>query len=556
MSSRFHLFALCFGLCSSFLAWGEEPVSPLVDVFPPPEVFYPGTLAGVSTWKETFSPSGSVWAEGLNETRLFHRELHHEQGADDSFRLRLGTGGQIYSLRGAFGESIPPSYHGSRHRSPWNDEVWQFVAVCTRYNGLEALQRRGPVPAETADSFEQSGFSSSFFVHNSGAYMPGHSEMDSFYSPLLAHASALEGRAHRTLNWGVVPQVRTLHRSPILYYVQSRDVGQGVIELTWVVHNFSLREDVVFDHLNAPWGGTRVTSLPMQRISDPEGKLRRVEEIIPRISGAVNVRDTGGWNLSSVTEDPDSPALALVFGRDKHWEDQQALAAVGGTAVQIAPSLYRHWRHAANLYEPGEDWGDWRTRPENNFRNYDVMVVIPKLRLAPGKSIWYRSFLVVNTRQRAAELAASLVDSVDYGALTFDPDDTPLVPAFPDQAEGDPSPFLLYAHPVPGSVPLFRMAHRETGRQVISSDPYHFVPSQPVDLRVPEEHPDHGYYAEARGYELDAFEGEWKGMLGYALREKPAEAGWVRLSECLPADWQSGITPFHTDPWVRIPEAP
>jgi hypothetical protein len=28
------------------------------------------------------------------------------------------------------------------------------------------------------------------------------------------------------------------------------DVGDGIIELTWVVHKYSERDDIVFDHLN------------------------------------------------------------------------------------------------------------------------------------------------------------------------------------------------------------------------------------------------------------------------------------------------------------------
>ena len=105
--------------------------------------------------------------------------------------------------------------------------------------------------------------------------------------------------------------------------VQTRDVGDGVIEITYAVHNFSVRADIVFDHLNAPLGGTRVTSLPFHYVSSPEGELtdrQKTRELI--IKNGIEVRKTGGWNLSCASEAPGSPSLALVFGRDKHLETE------------------------------------------------------------------------------------------------------------------------------------------------------------------------------------------------------------------------------------------
>ena len=120
---------------------------PLLDVFPPSVVDVPAAGRGQTTITRDDAPSGSVWAEGLDERQVFLAELAHRQGKDDSFALRVGQGGQIYSLRGAFGESVPPSWRDAgNHRSPWNDEVWQFVAVCTKYNGVDALKKAGAVP--------------------------------------------------------------------------------------------------------------------------------------------------------------------------------------------------------------------------------------------------------------------------------------------------------------------------------------------------------------------------------------------------------------------------
>ena len=193
--------------------------------------------------------------EGLDEQQVFHGEMTHRQDKNNSFKLRIGKGGQVYSLRGPFGESVPPSWRKKGdHQSPWNDEVWQFVAVCTKYNGFKFAQRAGDIPRATRRKLERSGFADSFFIHNSGAYIPGESKISSLYCPLLQDEIDREQRCFRMLNWGLVPQIKTIHRSPILFYTQVRDAGNGVIELTWVVHNFSVDQNIVFDHLNAPWG--------------------------------------------------------------------------------------------------------------------------------------------------------------------------------------------------------------------------------------------------------------------------------------------------------------
>ena len=298
------LLAFSVGLAS--MESGSAAVtSPLLDVFPPAAVEMPAAGRGETTISLDYTPSGSVWAEGLDERQVFQAELAHRQENDDSFRLRVGKGGQIYSLRGAFGESVPPSWRDpSQERSPWNDEVWQFVAVCTKYNGVNSLLKAGPVPGDVRDRFEKTPFQSLFFVHNSRAYIPGQPAVQSLYCPLLAFEANAERRTIRTPNWELVPQLRTVHRAPLLYYFQIRDVSDGIVELTWLVHNFSARDDIVFDRLNAPWGGTRHTSLPVHAIAAPEGDPRPREGFFPpeHPDRAIDVRKTGGWTLASATK--------------------------------------------------------------------------------------------------------------------------------------------------------------------------------------------------------------------------------------------------------------
>ncbi|MBT7702498.1 MAG: hypothetical protein HN700_19590, partial [Verrucomicrobia bacterium] len=657
----------------------------------------------------------------------------------NAFTARFGKGGQLYSLRGAFGESIPPQGVGN----PWNDEVWQSVAVCGKYNGLPGTQI---LPEAAAERLQKSPYADTYFIHNSGAYMGTHVDsgmitlscdvrldpkstvplsvilrdistepwkniaslhMDtealilngkpfgsaeagvwhtvtlsfglgadsdgtltatvaphggeattaktpfeesdikvfnwlglsaagssqgvihidnlcvkrtegpditwplkedfddypvggsfahiagedkakggtafvsdsiavsgknsleihdapglvagwapvvrvdvqstrsgSLYCPLLAADVPDGGRIYRTVNWGIVPQLKTIHRSPILYYVQTRDVGEGVIEVTYVLHNFSARDDIVFDWLNAPWGGTRITSLPYHYVSSADGELwdRQKSVELDLVSG-IDVRETGGWNLSCATEADDSPSLALVFGRDRHLDAELERAAKGLPHCQISPSIYR------DMISPLPE--DLRRRPEQSWRNYDPAVVIPQLNLKPGTTIWYRSFLVVNRKDRAIELAKSLVDKVDYGYANFEPTTTPMV-ALPNAA------IELFAHPVPGTMPLFLIENATTGQEVVTTDPYIFVPQEKLDLGIPPGNQKDDYYRQAVGYSMDENNTHWKRILGYGYVEKPEDADFVRLSELLDANrFPATNTPppagqaYHLELWVK-----
>ena len=346
-------FAMLLCLFATGAVGGEPGMSPaILDVFPPSVALVPRAQRGETIVSTRYTPSGSLWDARLDERWVFHCELRHEQDAWNSFALRIGKGGQVYSLRGPFGESVPPSWRSGSELSAWNDEVWQFVAVCERYNGLRALLREGKVPDRVATRFKNCPYKTSFFVHGSGAYTQAGSTVQYLYCPLLASGKTRGGRGYRTLNWGILPQLRTVHRSPVLFYCQTRDLGDGVIELTWVVHNFSVRGDVVFDYLNAPWGGTRVSSLPFHYVSSPSGEPRTRERLMP--GNTVNVRATGGWSLWCATEAPDSPSLAFVFGRDKRLEEESRKAAEGKPHVQFQPSLYRQWRAGAPQLRRGD----------------------------------------------------------------------------------------------------------------------------------------------------------------------------------------------------------
>jgi len=293
------------------------------------------------------------------------------------------------------------------------------------------------------------------------------------------------------------PQMRTIHLSPVLLYTQARDAGDGVFELTWVVHNFRTRGDVVFDYRNAPWGGTRVSSLPLTYVAKPGGGL------MPDVPGvadsgpfadAVDVRKTGGFTISSVDDSEDSPSLALVFGLDKHREAEAQRQKAGEAYVQHRPARYRSWRANHPAYQ--RQWKDFKNIPSNSFRNYQVMTLNPHLLLRPQETIWYRTYLVVGGKKRCTELAKELVDHVDYGRAVFDEDAVPMVDL---PGQGKPGSPQLYAHPVEGTLPVFAIRRKPDGKVIYTTDPSRFTPQQTLDLPVPKADQAYAYLRPAAG---------------------------------------------------------
>jgi hypothetical protein len=168
--------------------------------------------------------------------------------------------------------------------------------------------------------------------------------------------------------------------------------------------------------------------------------------------------------------------------------------------------------------------------------------------------VWYRSFLVANTRSKAVEIAKSLVDKVDYGLMHFGHEETAKVEVKLDCFERK---FLLSAKPIKGSMPLFLLANATTGDEIVSTDPYFFVPTEPLNLGVPPSHPHHEYYSRSKGYSLDKHNTRWKKLLGYGRRGKPRDNSekYKQLSELLEGtSFFPKKDAWHLDLWVELAE--
>jgi len=475
-----------------------EGESAFFSFLPSAEDLPPAVHATLTTW---YTPSGSTWAEGLDERSVFHAELAWRGDAGRWWKLRIGQGGQVYSFRGPFGESVPPQIH---QESPWNDEVWQIVSVS------HARQNRDLLPGGHRPL--------AYFIHGSGIYLRDPKRAEPFYCPILATDWEPTAGRYAVLAWGQHAHVPTIYRSGALYTTVFRAAGQGVIEVIYAVHNFG--QDVL-DYFNTPWGGVRHTTLPMHLLSRPDGTWAAAGGRFGDRGTTVKVTETGGWS-AFVQGDRGGDAkrwgLGLVFGRDANVGGMGAALRSPAKTSPFSPTRYR-WGYAGNPDRP-------------NPRDYFVAVVNPRCRVRPGQTFWYRVYFVVDTAERLPETARRLVPLARCGLIIPKRAETPMVGVTPrilglgDAAGGaDRVLFRAYAWPAEGTVPLFLLRETATGRLWVTDDPYRFASTEPFENPYPpgsEKHAPHEGLKVLRPYDGRT---DYLALLGYGVREEEAKEG-------------------------------
>ncbi len=246
----------------------------------------------------------------------------HKEGDSVHWNLGVGRAGIIYSFIGPYGEGVPPQVHGSGdfNLAPWIDEVWQIVSVNSELNNNERL------PAPPGSTLATTVRSMPYFIHGAGAYRNDtmYTRLPTpYYSPLMASWYNKQEKALYTTNWGTQAHIPSLHKSEALYSYKYKDLGNGIMENTLVIQNFG---DVQLQYHNMPWGGVRASNLPQVWFSHPDHSLERSYKTFggddPGIVSSLDL--TGGYMIWAADgDDEDRPALAIVYGYEKHKDEFQ-----------------------------------------------------------------------------------------------------------------------------------------------------------------------------------------------------------------------------------------
>jgi hypothetical protein len=401
-------------------------------------VFSKNYSASGSSWKIDSFPERVVYLAELRSSN----SLNHNQ----SFQIRIGKGGQLYSFRSASKEYVPPqwrsagstqpTYGGGTSYAPWMDEVWQMIGVNGSLNN----------PPD-----------SSYFIHQAGVYLKTPSQKQPFYSPLVCENYDPQEHTYTVVTWGQQAHteqvLNTGYTSGLLYYTKYTIVGKGILQVDNMIYNFGKEE---INHLNVPWGGVRNSSLSSFFISKPDNTYINSPGLFDD-NITVQTATTGGWVAWSSDVNGNAPAFGIVH-----------------SLTTDTKSNFFRYGDAGDLTKPG------------NLRDYKVFSMIrqPKSgQLGFGRSVSFRYFYVVDSTVDAVKntiLQGNLISN------TLDTAFTPLSTAvkavrFNFHKQGiavivtnpSSSGLLLRAQPYLNSSPLFLITAANSS-QCVTSNPYQF----------------------------------------------------------------------------------
>ena len=385
--------------------------------------------------------SGSNWGFGVDENDVFHAALKHQQTdgtTNRDWEIRVGQGGQVYSIRNdALGEIVPPQSFGR----PFVDEVFQSISV-------DRSTRDATTGGQAA------------FYHQAGYYVDGNNVSQPTFSPLLA-SGAVDSNSYSTLSLAVQADAESTPQQPggLLNYQRTRDLGDGVIEVTHGIYNFG---NHTVDFHNLPWGGVRKTKLDNMLVSNPDGGF--TDRAILGFGDFTNqvelAQNTGGWAAYTEGTDGTDQGIGYVFGNSETHI---------GEDWQTDPSSWR-W---------GDGGGDILGIP---VRNFNVGTFRRNVDVDPGDLFESRYFLVLgdvdhieSTIEERGLVDDAIYDKIIIGETDSDElswrvvNDNGSITVL--ESAGDESDFQTYAKPVNGSLPLLLLEDPD-GRQYLSVDPY------------------------------------------------------------------------------------
>ncbi len=326
--------------------------------------------------------AGSNW-NGLDERQVFDRR-YSVQAPDPqrNYEYRLGEGSQLYSLRmrnsaGQWVETIGTqglSPSGSQRSSEWVDEVIQTVIVDQELNN--------PSSPSTKNQ-----------IHQSGTYR-NLSQYPTFYSPVVAKSWQADERTQASISWPQQAHIPSNYKSHFALMQQVRDLGSGVLEVTYVYHNFS-REGEKATFLASPWLPLRDSVLPYHFRSVPGGTIQRDQNTWCAGSGcppqAVAIESTDGFFIFSSGTGADDSAVAIVFGTDDNDQGQ------------TSRTNFR--------------WGT----VTNSSRDLMAASLQKKVRIEPGEIFYHRFYLIANSLRNTRIFSQQLKDHVNQGFMNPDP---------------------------------------------------------------------------------------------------------------------------------------
>lgn len=471
---------------------------------------------GIFTISDTYSNSGSAWEVDWTEDYIFQSLLKYEDHSNQnqSFELRMGKGGQVYSFRtSGFGEALPPqwrpsfdssgantsdsgisnpvkSHHGNW--APWNDEAWHFVGSDQRDLLNNVVKTRN--------------------IHQGGSYMNNFSHRNSdltlkpFSSPIVQSTTSTDQQSITTISWGQSENPSYVYdpyadcttcfsdpfKSLVLFFQRYKNIGNGVIQVDFLINNFNHNRGI--DYWNVPFVGIRNSSLPYAFVSNSNSNnttynilntkpghpaANDPNSYLPEFKTGAVVKTSGnnsassGWFAFSNSNTGNGPSLAFVTAKSTNnpnngYGDFRYGTAMSNPTRDVTILTRRAIGGAADPISGLKPWG-----------------------IIGGESIVGRYFIVVDqsidslvgqiTNRKLTENAfiekKDLVE-LDSNKIHYQfvlDENNEIVPV--DTIESE-AVITLNSKPFTGAYPVFKI--QTNSQTVLCSDPYHFS-NKPYD---------------------------------------------------------------------------
>jgi len=413
------------------------------------KIFPASPTANLDTSKTYFynnisSFDNTVWYPKWKEENVFFGQIQNKSTANP-YTLRIGQGGQMYSIKTRIGEIMPPQ----NEEHAWIDDT--LLMTVYQYDlGLD-----GP-PDQLTGFIHQAGM----YPHMDKTYL----DTKNYWSPMVALGyDSKKQNELTTVNLGMISCGPAYNRSDVLFYQKNRDLGGGIIEVTYYVYNYNdsytvkNKDGKPADYLTdfGPWGGIRTSALPDMAVSKQDGTWGISNAAFGPANPPRDSSTTGGW-MAAVEDAKTSTSFAYswVYGQNKAGK---------------SPILMSFGRTDVN-------------------RDFTVMAPVIRTPIAPGTGYYYRTYFIMGDFNKVVQLSNQYASKTDYGPLTFPEKTSALIPLYLKTENGQTvisdtgtSPaFHVYAEPVKNSKPLYLIKDLKTGKYKVTCDPYMLMPRYPI----------------------------------------------------------------------------
>ena len=380
------------------------------------------------------------WYSKWHEVNVFKTELNHANSTNP-YALRVGKGGQLYSIMTPIGEIAPPQ----NPDHAWIDDT--YLSTIYQYDldpdikGVDAL---------TA------------FIHSCGMYP--HKDIafqqgKQFWSPIVGEKWDAEKSEFSTISLGMISTGPSLNRGDVLFYQKIKDMGDGVFEITTIAYNYNTsytnaKQGYITDL--CPWGGVRTSKLPNLILSNPDQTWKVSNNQFGDNNSLFYSDKTGGWAIATQNPNLDtSYSLGLVFGQNNP-ESRDKFYTCGKTDVS---------------------------------RSFTVQAVTYREVFKPGNTFYCRQYYVLGKLKDVVEKCKKLESYTSSGFLKFDQTTATSIPLYLTEKdgqtiiseEGTTPAFYVYAEPVKDSKPLYLIRNTATNKLHVTCDPYMIMPRYTID---------------------------------------------------------------------------